>query len=227
MTKTQARATLARLAANTAIQAVINEFDTLGEAEHYVSLQERPQAARRHAIDNADAYADTDYEASDRAEKALAIKALGGSHLPWYQAVQTAIANLTAGTVASIGYSRVSKAEWAREGARVDYARAEVLAWETEYALRRLHAQEAATQPLGRLDAQLVGATYSGTDTPVLPAARALQHARSHLARRSTGLGRYDTDTSLALTLLQHAEGQLAEPEVEGRVRGAWTDNEL
>lgn len=149
MTKTQARATLARLAANTAIQAVINEWDTLGEAEHYVALQERAQAARRRALDNADAYADTDYDASDRAERAVALKALGRhTHLPWYVAVQDAIAALTAGTISAIGFSRVSKAEWAREGGRLDRARAEVVAWEiyaTDAAVEA-EAEDALTQ---------------------------------------------------------------------------------
>jgi hypothetical protein len=39
-------------------------------------------------------------------------------------------------------------------------------------------------------------------------AERTLQHARSHLARRSTGVGRYDVDTSLALTILQSVEAR-------------------
>ena len=173
MNKTQARAALAALAAQTAIQAVINEFDTLGEAEHYVPLQQRPQAALERALANHDAYADTDYEAGDRERKAAAIKALGG-HRAWYDAVATAIGHLSVGTVASIGYSRVSKAEWAREGARVDYARAEVLAWEIHATDEAVVAEAEAqvVEPLGRLDAQLVGATYSGTDTPVAVAPR-------------------------------------------------------
>lgn len=104
LTKREANCTLEALAANTAIQAIINEWDSQTDNGRRGVSMTRALDAMNAALLHSDTYADMALSGyvDHMSQLGDALRVLRQSSQPWYAAVRHSIERLSTGTILAI-----------------------------------------------------------------------------------------------------------------------------